>query len=156
MFCQFQLVDSPQPAGWAGSTTTHCHANWEVGAENMQAGWWGHVLEQIGWIPCIVVDEVFGLGGKKRLYANCHSGLRLTDWSREKLELRSMPMFSLSLTRLCPAFLPKASESWYTREDGGAGSSALPTSRTTSAFWRVPHRKNKNNKKKQIHQHKYF
>lgn len=61
MFCQFQLVDSPQPAGRAGSTTARCHTNWEVGAGRMQAGWWGHVLEQIGWIPRIVVDDVFGL-----------------------------------------------------------------------------------------------
>lgn len=61
MFCQFQLVDSPQPAGWAVSATARCHADWEVRAGRRQAGWWGHVLEQIGRIPCIVVDEVLGL-----------------------------------------------------------------------------------------------
>lgn len=27
----------------------------------MKAGWWGHVLERIGQIPRIVVDDVFGL-----------------------------------------------------------------------------------------------
>jgi len=27
----------------------------------MQSGWWAHVLEQIGHIPCFVVDDVFGL-----------------------------------------------------------------------------------------------
>lgn len=61
MFCQFQLADAPQPAGWAGSTTTRCHTNWEVGAGHMKAGWWGHVLEQTGWISCNVVDDVLGL-----------------------------------------------------------------------------------------------
>lgn len=61
MFCQFQLVDSPQPAGRAGSATTQCHTNWEVGAGHMQAGHWGHVREQIGWVPLIVVHDVFGL-----------------------------------------------------------------------------------------------
>ena len=61
MFSQLQLVDSPQPAGWAGSTTARCHTHWEVGAGCMQSGWWAHVLEQIGHIPCFVVDDVFGL-----------------------------------------------------------------------------------------------
>lgn len=61
MFCQFQLVDSPRPAGWAGATTARCHTNGEVGARRVQAGWWGHVREQIGWIPHIVVDDAFGL-----------------------------------------------------------------------------------------------
>lgn len=61
MFCEFQLVDSPQPAGWAVSGTTCCHANWEVRAGCRQAGWWDRVLEQIGRIPRIVVDDVLGL-----------------------------------------------------------------------------------------------
>lgn len=61
MFCPFQLVDSRQPAGWAGATAARCHTDRELGARRMQAGWWGHVLEQVGWIPRIVVDDVFGL-----------------------------------------------------------------------------------------------
>lgn len=60
MFCQFQLVVSPQPAGWVVLAAIHCHAVWEVGARSMWAGWWGHLLQQIGWTPHIVEDSEFG------------------------------------------------------------------------------------------------
>ena len=31
-----------------------------VGARSMWAGWWGHLLQQIGWTPHIVEDSEFG------------------------------------------------------------------------------------------------
>lgn len=60
MFCHFQLVDSPQPAGWAVSAAAMQTGRSELGT-GRQAGWWDHVLEQIGRIPYIVVDDVLGL-----------------------------------------------------------------------------------------------
>lgn len=78
--------------------------------------------------------------GKGRLHASCRSGLHLTDWSREKLELRLISSFHHPWLDSALPFLPKASESCCTSEARGAGDSALPISRSINTRWRVPRR----------------